>query len=165
VLSYTADGGTEIAVQVTFDVVGRNARVETSTYYQIAGQPPQLFRVGEVAGLYNMALVAQQKYDALAKKLKDEKKKAAEKQRDAAKAAAEQLLGLNGVYQALNKTAKIQFRVYSLVGDQQLVLFEPKPPEAQPAQAIEGASAEQLNLGGDRKEEGDSGEPRRFFSK
>ena len=149
----------EVGLEVGFLARAKSATIEVKPIFQYAGQPPVAF-TGPSLMMVGQQIAATQKMleTRRDRARKEEEKRAATVGIDAAKAALDQMVGLTNLYQALNKTGKIHFKVFAQLGDKQIELYntEPVAGEAPPA-AAPAAEAEDLNLNGD------SDGPKKFF--
>ena len=126
-------GKTDIALQgqnlpdfklrVALEAKGRVTSVVVSAFYTLPGQQESVFRAKEAAALMNQALAQQQQMQSVVGRLPGNQKKAVEQQIQALETGIGQLRSLGEVCQAMHKTGKIHFRVFSVVDDQEIDLF------------------------------------------
>lgn len=127
-----------LSLRVSFSLIGRRADVEVAAFYQLANQQPQPFQARQLAAALNTARAMKQQLEAAqkAKNVPEQQKEALKQQVEIAKSVAEQITALNTVYQTLNKKAALHYRLFVVVGQQQVELFNTR---AAPAGAQEAA--------------------------
>ncbi|MEE8450651.1 MAG: protein kinase [Thermoguttaceae bacterium] len=120
-----------VTMATSFDVTSRSIKVELAAMFQFGEEAPRPLRARDAAQMTNQALAQHQQLqfglNAIPGKDK-QRRQLVESQLKAIGAVIEKLQNLGHFYQTIHNTGKVHFRLFSVVDDQEIDLFQTKAP-------------------------------------
>ncbi|HYW80873.1 MAG TPA: protein kinase, partial [Thermoguttaceae bacterium] len=116
-----------IKMATFFDVKSRSIKVELAAMFQFGEEAPRPLRARDAAQMTNQALAQQQQLEFGLKAIKDkQRKQLVEGQVETIGLVVEKLQNLGHFYQTIHNTGKVHFRLFAVVDDQEIELFDTK---------------------------------------